>query len=62
MLSCCVVDVDGVDSPLLSLSRRCGRCRQVFLADGCRVVDEDESSLLVDGVDCPLVNDVVLLC
>jgi len=32
------------------------------LADGCRVVDEDESSLLVDGVDCPLVNDVVLLC
>ena len=42
-----VVDVDGVDRSL---------------ADGCRVVDEDESSLLVDGVDCPLVNDVVLLC
>ena len=32
------------------------------LADGCRVVDVDESSLLGDGVDGPLVNGVVLLC
>ena len=32
------------------------------LADGCRVVDVDESSLQVDGVDGPLVSDVVLLC
>jgi len=32
------------------------------LADGCRVVDEAESSLKSDGVDGPLVNDVVLLC
>ena len=32
------------------------------LADGCRVVEVDESSLKSDGVDGPLVNDVVLLC
>ena len=32
------------------------------LVDGCRVVDVDESSLLVDGLDGPLVNGVVLLC
>ena len=32
------------------------------LADGCKVVDVDESSLKSDGVVGPLVNDVVLLC
>ena len=47
MLRRCVVEVDGVDRSL---------------AGGCRVFEVDESSLQNDGVDGPLVNDVVLLC